>query len=384
MKSENTAIEADAGERRLMKHGIDKHAVERIAGALSIVWKKFPADAFIADALDGLDERELKERVRHLIDVMSRYLPQDFDRTAAILAEIPRRWKPGDPDDALRGFAAWPLIDYAAVHGLQHPETALDLLHDLTSMFSAEFAVRPFLREHWELSYNRMLAWCDDPEAPVRRLASEGIRPRLPWGERVPSLMTDPSPILTILERLKDDPSEFVRRSVANNLNDISKDHPEVVLETCRSWLEEATPEREWIVRHATRTLVKAGRPEVFPLLGYTDNPDVRVEEFRLDRERMRLGEELTFTATLISTASVQQRAVLDYGLHFVKANGSRNRKVFKLKTVRLAPGERLVVKKAHSIREITTRRYYPGEQRIELLINGLPFAETGFMLEVE
>ena len=369
-------------ERVLMKDGLGAAALERSAAAIERCMPGFPKAKFLGQALDGLDALELKERVHHVIAVLAGFLPADFPDAAQILARLPGHWDGGDPDNPLRGFAAWPLIDYTAVYGLDHPDTALDLLRDLTVLFSAEFAVRPFIRLHPETAYAHMTQWCDHTDPHVRRLASEGNRPRLPWGERLPGFIADPSPVLALLEKLKDDPSEYVRRSVANNLNDISKDHPELVLQTCYRWLDDASDERRWIVRHATRTLVKSGHPDVFPLLGYTENPEISVESFRLEDTRVALGDALAFRFALTSTSKAEQKIVLDYGIHFMKANGTQNRKVFKLKSVTLKPGEVVEITKRHPIKPITTRTYYPGEHKLEVLVNGVGIADVDFLLQ--
>lgn len=369
-------------ERMLMKDGLGAAALERSAAAIERCMPGFPREQFLGQVLDGLDVLELKERVHHVIAVLAGFLPENFPDAAQILARLPEHWDGGDPDNPLRGFAAWPLIDYTAVYGLDHPDISLDLLRGLTTLFSAEFAVRPFIQLHPETAYAHMLKWCDHADPHVRRLASEGNRPRLPWGERLPGFIADPSPVLALLEKLKDDPSEYVRRSVANNLNDISKDHPELVLQTCYAWLGGASDERRWIVRHATRTLVKNGHPEVFPLLGYTENPEIAVESFLLDKSHVVLGDALAFRFALTSKSKAEQKIVLDYGIHFMKANGTQNRKVFKLKSVTLKPGEVVEITKRHPIKPITTRTYYPGEHKLEVLVNGVGIADVDFFLQ--
>ena len=187
--------------------------------------------------------------------------------------------------------------------------------------------------------------------------------------------------MLALLEQLKDDESETVRRSVANNLNDIAKDNPDQVISTCRRWLNNASAERRWIIRHATRSLVKSGHPDVFGLLGYTKKPAVRLEYIELEHKKIKLGESLRFTAQLLSRSQQKQRIVIDYAVHHVKANGSRKPKVFKLSEKSLAPGERITLGKSHPIRPITTRKYYAGTHAIELLVNGKPVGSIEFEL---
>ena len=368
-------------ETPLMKDGLGQTAIDRIGGTLKKIVSDFDVKGFRKEALKGLEDLELKERVHHLIEVLADYLPKDFESTASILSQVPESWDSGDSDDPLSGFAAWPLIDYIPANGIDDPELALPLLRRLTPLFSAEFAIRPFIKEHVKVTFKHLEEWLDDADHHVRRLVSEGTRPRLPWGIRLKEFVRDPSPILPLLEKLKDDPSEYVRRSVANNLNDIAKDHPDVVIKTCRRWQKGADKNRKWVIRHATRTLVKAGHPKVFGLLGFTDSPQLKVQSFKTDRKRISVGEKMKFTVELQSTGTKKQRLVVDYAVHFMKANGQQKPKVFKLKTIELESGETLEITKQHPFLPITTRVYYSGDHSIELLVNGQPYGIVDFEL---
>ena len=232
-----------------------------------------------------------------------------------------------------------------------------------------------------------MLDWCHDSNEHVRRLASEGIRPRLPWGKQLPRYIAEPAPVIALLDNLKDDSTDYVRRSVANNLNDIAKDHPDLVIETCRRWLAEPEKgpgsDRNWIVRHATRTLVKAGHPQVFPLLGFTPDPKIDSTRIDLTSNSIKLGDSLQLSTVISSDATEKQSIVIDYAVHFMKANGKTAPKVFKWKNLHLAPGQTVSLEKKHPLKAITTRRYYAGAQSVELLINGIPVAETSFELSL-
>ncbi|MEA2069325.1 MAG: hypothetical protein U9P12_09000, partial [Verrucomicrobiota bacterium] len=223
--------------------------------------------------------------------------------------------------------------------------------------------------------------WCIDPDAHVRRLVSEGSRPRLPWGRQLPQFIADPSPVFQLLEKLKDDPSEYVRRSVANNLNDISKDHPDTVIACCRQWEKNAGTERQWIIRHATRTLVKAGHPDVFGLLGFTESPRIDFQSLDVSPKEIPLGGTIEFKAVLRSESKNMQRVVVDYAIHHMKANGKTSPKVFKFQSLEIAPGETIALSRHHAIKPIATRKYHPGKHAIEILINGKTFARTGFTL---
>lgn len=365
----------------LMKDGLGAQAIKRIATSVALVVPGFNAKAFQKDAERGIAELELKARVHHLIAVLHRHYDLPFKKLSRYLQQLPSVWDSGREGDNKAAFAAWPLIDYVAVHGLQYPQEALQTLEKLTHMFSAEFAVRPFIQQHTDITYARLLQWCEHPSEHVRRLASEGSRPRLPWGMRLPQFIHDPEPLLAILEKLKADESLYVRRSVANNLNDISKDNPEWMIALCQKWLSEGEKNTDWIVKHALRSLVKAGDARVFPLLGYTEKPKVAISAINLSHKRIVPGESIEFSFVVTGNQKAQ-RLVIDYVVYFMKANGKLAAKVFKLKNILLAANETMQFSKLHSFKPITTRRYYAGMHRIAIQINGVEMAASDFYLD--
>jgi hypothetical protein len=218
----------------------------------------------------------------------------------------------------------------------------------------------------------------------VRRLSSEGCRPRLPWAVSLPALKADPSPILPILEQLKFDESEDVRRSVANNLNDIAKDNPQVTLDVLRRWQTHDTPEMQWIVQHALRTLVKAGDPAALSILGYGSQPEIVVRNLAVEPETVAIGGKMTFSFDIESTGHTPQELMIDYVMHLVRAKGKQTPKVFKLTKKTLAPGETLHITKWYSFAPLSTRKYYPGEHAVEIQINGALFGRKEFVVEAE
>ena len=370
-------------EQQLMKDQLGTEAVVQISQALSVCLTDFPHQQFTQESLAELENKELKQRVDYLISILANYLPRDFAETADVLLSVKKYWSESRTRAIWGSFTAWPLIDYVAVHGLKEPEISLNLLKELTSLFSAEFAIRPFIEQHFDLSYQTIMEWTADKDEHVRRLASEGIRSRLPWGNRLHLFCRDPLPVLNILERLKDDPSLYVRRSVANNLNDIAKDHPEKVIEICQRWSVDATPERQWLIRHALRGLVKVGYPEVFQLLGYSKQVEVDIMFFKLGESRLVLGNNLTIEANIQSKSENTQKLVIDYKVHRVKANGLTTSKVFKWKNITLLPQQTLILTKKHPFKIITTRKYYAGTHTIELLINGVSYTSAEFELRL-
>ena len=263
---------------------------------------------------------------------------------------------------------------------MEHFDVALALLKDLTKQSSSEFAIRPFLAAEQERTLAVLEEWVGDANHHVRRLVSEGTRPRLPWGKRLSAFVEDPSPVLPLLEALKDDPSEYVRRSVANNLNDIAKDHPDLVVETAGRWLEGASEERRRLVRHACRTLVKQGHPGALEALGYGP-PRISLRELTVLTPEVRLGEALRFEVAFRSDADTAQDLMVDYVVHHRKANGTTSPKVFKWKILTLGAGKEHVAVRRHPMKRISTRKYYPGAHFVELQVNGRTMGRASFEL---
>lgn len=355
----------------LMKNGFNASAIARIASALSSAYPDFKSKEFVKTVISGLEPLELKPRVEFIIKTLKNFLPECFLESVTVLLETKNHWDHGDPDDPLRSFAAWPIIDYIAAHGLEHPEQSLNALKELTPLFSAEFAIRPFIKKYPELCHQYFTVWINDENEHVRRLVSEGTRPLLPWGVRLTQFVENPEANIPLLEVLSKDTSLYVRRSVANHLNDIAKNQPELVLNVCKNWLDANNKNMNWLITHATRTIVKSGHPGVFPLLGFTESPELTIENLTTPSKEIKLGDAIAFSFSLSSRGSVVQKVVVDYALHFVKANGKTKPKVFKLKNTELKVGETLNFSKAFSFKPITTRKYYAGEHKIEILING-------------
>lgn len=371
---------SDADKSPLMKDGLGPQAIKRIGSSIALVVPGFNARAFQKDAERGLDELELKARVHHLIAVLHRHYDLPFKKLSKYLQDLPNVWDRSSAAGNKAGFAAWPLIDYIAAHGLQHPKESLQTLEKLTPLFSAEFAVRPFIQQHTDITYAKLLEWCEHDSEHVRRLASEGSRPRLPWGMRLPQFIKDPEPLAAILEKLKLDESLYVRRSVANNLNDISKDNADWMIKLCGNWLGDAHQHSDWIVKHALRSLVKVGDVRVFPLLGYAATPEVTASEIKLNKKRITMGDAISFSC-VITSGEQTQNLVVDYVVYFMKANGKLSPKVFKLKNMMLGANESVLIAKNYSFKPITTRRYYAGVHQVAIQVNGKEVARADFKL---
>jgi 3-methyladenine DNA glycosylase AlkC len=341
----------------------------------------FDAEAFTAAAVDGLDERELKDRVRHTAAVLRDHLDPDFE---VALAHVLRSLPPAAAGENAvgPGIGQWVLCQLVEAYGVEHPAVSIPALRELTQRFTCEFAVRPYLDRYPDVALPYLHEWSADPDEHVRRLASEGSRPRLPWGQRLQGFVADPGPVLELLEGMRDDPSEMVRRSVANNLNDIAKDHPDRVGEVAARWLEGASKERKTLVKHALRSLIKQGHPGALEALGYGE-PRVELAGFEVTPALVELGTGIEIRLEMVSTHGEAQPLIVDFAIHHRKANGGLTAKVFKWSTRTLKAGGTLAMVKRHAIRPISTRRYYAGEHRVEILVNGRSLGLRSFELVV-
>jgi len=347
-----------------------------LADACSSVYPSFEAETFLVRIYDeGWEGRELKERVRHTTVTLGDMLPQAYRTALGLLRQVA-------PTLDSYGFEKMIFPDFVEVYGLEDWDFSLPALEQFTQQASAEFAVRPFILKDQGRMMAQMLEWAGHQSQHVRRLASEGCRPRLPWAIALPPLKADPSPILPILEKLKSDEAESVRRSVANNLNDISKDNPAVVFDVVQRWQTQDTSEMRWIINHALRTLVKAGNPDALELLGYPSETAIVVRNLVVEPVAIVIGDKVKFSFEIESASQASQNLMIDYVMYLVRSNGKRTPKVFKLTKKTIAPGERLQITKQHSFQPVTTRRYYPGQHAIEIQINGKTFARREFALK--
>lgn len=356
------------------KNLLNAGVVRDIGARLEQAGSGFERPRFERLALDGLDTIEMKARAMQIASALEATLPADFataaERLEAAIA------------DGLTGWALWPVGEVVARRGLATPERGLAVLHALTQRFTAEWAIRPFIVQHPALAFETLQRWTADPSEHVRRLVSEGSRPRLPWGLQLKSLIADPSPTLPLLEALLDDPSGYVRRSVANHLNDIAKDHPHRLADWLERHLPGASDERRALLRHASRSLIKSGDARVLGAWG-VGAPLRGAATLAVSPRRLRLGETIALAIELSTAWREPQRLVVDYAIHHVKGRGGTSAKVFKGWTLTLAAGETRALTKSHAIRPITTRRYFSGTHRVELLVNGRVEADAAFELRV-
>ena len=354
---------------------------QAIARMVAAVHPRFDVDAFLHDALSGYDALALMPRGKHIARALHKHLPADYGEAVRILLASVDQPHGRAPGLSLASFLFLPHTVFVAEFGLAHFDVSMQAQHALTQRFTAEFSIRPFLQKHTEATMERLTEWTRDPSEHVRRLVSEGTRPRLPWASRLPAFQRDPAPVLALLERLKDDPALYVRRSVANNLNDIGKDHPGVLAATANAWLQGATPERRWIVQHALRSAVKRGEPGALAALGFGTSAEVVIGQHSISPQRAKVGGKLEVAFDVTNNTAQPQRVLVDFAVHYVKANGQSRAKVFKLKTLDLAAHETQRVGKQISLTEMTTRKHYPGNHQVDAILNGRAQALGSFEL---
>jgi 3-methyladenine DNA glycosylase AlkC len=343
----------------------------RIAGMIEKVDDAFPAEDFLAEALDGYEDLELTPRAWHIARTLRRHLPQDYEQAIEILvASLGPRLETSELT-GMDVFIYLPHVFFVAEFGVEHFEASMRAQYELTQRFTAEYSIRVFLERYQKRTLARLRGWAADSNVHVRRLVSEGTRPRLPWAPRLRAFQDDPQPVLELLDLLKDDPELLVRRSVANNLNDIGKDNPAALVATCRRWMREPTPERRWLVRHALRSAVKRGDSEALEILGFVPAGAVSVRAVHVTPAVVPIGASVTFTVELANEGSSTERLLVDLRVYFVKANGKPSPKIFKLKELELDPQTSARLTKTISLAQHTTRTHYPGHHRVEVLVNG-------------
>lgn len=347
-----------------LKDHLDPQLVDALASELHAAWPDLPVETFTRRATEGLLDLELKGRVEHLAAAMRATLPRDASNIVEVL------------DAALSsptftGWMVWPCAALLGSLGPDDPEVVLPAMARLTHRSSCEFAIRPYLDHHPELTFAFLQRWVRHPDAHVRRLVSEGTRPRLPWGTRLRELQRDPTPSLALLDQLREDPSAYVRRSVANHLGDIVKDHPDLAIATAERWRTEGGRHVDEVVRHGLRTLIKAGHPAALALVGYAADAPVRLVRVGATPSRLPIGERTLLEVELTADGDAPVPVVVEYLVHYLGVRGPRKPKAYRLAERVLEPGEPCRLARRQRFDHATIRTLYPGDHRIEIQVNG-------------
>lgn len=351
---------------------------QKLAHSLAAVLPDFNATKFVEAVMPAhFTAMEWKQRMQHTAKVLHEFMPVNYAESVALLPSLLEQLRKDGFGEQRLEFIFLP--EYVAMYGLNDFENSVNALELLTQFISAEFAVRPFLLKYGHRMLAEMVKFSTHPNYHVRRFASEGSRPRLPWGAAIPWLKADASELLPLLENLKNDPHEYVRRSVANNLNDITKDHPELVIELAKKW-KGLSKETDAIIKHACRTLLKAGHPSILHFYGLLGD-GLTVSNFAIETPQVKIGDAVAFSFTINNETSEARYIRLEYALFYLKSNGSLAAKVFKISEKTYAAGESVLIKRKQSFRLITTRKFYVGHHRLSILVNGKEKAIGDFEL---
>jgi len=356
----------------LLKNMLNHDSLREFALVIQSSYNQFQVDEFLTSIMDETwDDLELMARGRKVSTTLGKYLPEDYKEAIGIIDKVIAKCD---------GFPRFSFTGFVEIYGQDEKDwdISINAMEKYTQYASFEFTVRPFIMKHEERMMPQMYAWSKHENEHVRRLSSEGCRPALPWGQALNKYKKDPTPVLPILEQLKTDPSLYVRKSVANNLNDISKTHPDLVVKLAKDWY--GTNEyTNWIVKHGCRTLLKKGNREALAIFGCDDAASVDVENFTLGAASVSLGNDIDFSFTIFAKEATKVR--LEYGIDYVKSSGKRNRKIFKISEVSLKENEKKFYTKKHSFANVSTRKHYSGIHSITLIVNGVERGTLDFEL---
>lgn len=355
----------------LLKDVYSRDFINNVATHFQKAYPHFKKQLFISTIFDQQwENRALKSRLTFIAQTLQQLLPSDFKKSSAIVKKVAPFFS---------GYEAMFFPAFIELYGLDDYQISVECLAFLTQYSSSEFAVRPFIEKYPEQMMLKMLEWADSDNVHLRRLASEGCRPRLPWAGALSKFKNDPKEIMTILEKLKDDEQDYVYRSVANNLNDISKDNPELVVQIAQNWMQgKPSKSRVWLVKHACRGLLKSAHPEVLALFGFTSPEHIQLENFTLDKT-VNMGENFNFSF-LLNALQPLGKCRCEFAIGFMKKNGKQADKIFKISESEIKNNSKQV-NKAFSFKAISTRKYYPGEHQLTLIVNGVKMAQQRFIL---
>lgn len=363
----------------LLKNIYNKKFFYKFIETVQLTKVDFNKQSFLNQIFDDdWESKELKQRMRHITIVLKNHLHEDYKKNVDfILKVIPQLITNGFKPDNLE-FIFFP--DFIEVFGLEEYEISINAFPQITQFVTCEFAVRPFIIKYEDKMIKELKVWSKASHPMVRRLASEGCRPRLPWAMAIPSLKENPTPILPILESLKNDKSESVRRSVANNLNDISKDNPKTVILLAKKW-NGITVETDSVIKHACRTLLKQGNIEVMKLFGFGSIDKIKIDNFKILTPNIKVGESLNFTFHILNTSASKSKIRIEYGVYYQKANGSLSRKVFKISEKEYSEKSITKISRKQSFKIITTRKFHKGKHQLSIIINGIEIEKLDFAL---
>jgi len=358
-----------------LKEMFNKTYYENLSREFHKADKNFNPKKFLAEVTRDLNSFELNQRLRRTTEVLKDHLPADYKKALDIMKEVIPNLK--------SNYTTLVFPDFVGIYGKENFDLSLDSLKYFTRFGSSEFAIREFLRKDFDKTIKVMHKWAQDKNHHVRRLASEGSRPRLPWSFKLDKVIENPKLTLPILEILKEDKEPYVRKSVANHLNDFSKEHPAFLLEIIKNW-KGRSEHTNWILKHGSRTLLKQGNNTALGHFGIKHNTSVTASGFILTANKIKVGDKLNFNFELKNSSNKKIKTRLEYALYFLVSNGSHSKKVFKISEREIDPGQILKFERSHNFKPISTRKYYTGKQKIALIVNGKEGEALSFELKRE
>jgi 3-methyladenine DNA glycosylase AlkC len=362
----------------LLKHMYNPQFFERLTAVLLETVPSFDERRFIFKIFDRTwPDLELKQRTRQITIALHEFLPAEFSEAARIVTSISSSIRGRKEKEQSYPFIFLP--DYIELYGLENFDESMKAIEEITKLVSAEFAIRQFILKYPDATMRQMTLWSNHEDPAVRRLASEGCRPRLPWSQELTMFRKDPSMILPILENLKTDPSEYVRRSVANNLNDIAKDNPSLVIKTAKRWKGDSL-ETKWIIRHGCRTLLKKGVEEVLRMHGFKADRRCTIEHLNVSKA-VKIGDYLRFDFVFRNLEKRSEQFRIEYVVHYVTSTGKISPKVFKIGEYKIQGTSSVSISRRQSFKNFTTRKHYQGKHTLTILINGKSKARQDFVV---
>ncbi len=362
-----------------LKNIYNQKFISEFSSAIKQVIPSFDTKEFSKSIFDKeWKNRELKQRMRHITLVLKNQLPDDFEVMINMVLKIINQLQKSDINE--QSFEWMFLPEFIELYGLNDLKTSINAFEKITQFTSCEFAVRPFIVKYPKQMIAQMFVWSNHKSEHVRRLATEGCRPMLPWAMALPELKKDPISIVPILENLKKDPSEYVRRSVANNLNDIAKNQPQTVIKIAKKWIGK-TKETDKLVKHACRTLLKAGNQEIMQLFGFGSVKNIEILAFKIQGLKFKIGDTLAFSFNLKNNNNSASLIRLEYAIYYQKANGTLSKKVFKISEKEYAKNSVTAITKKQSFKIISTRKFHLGLHQVAMIVNGVEFNKFDFWL---
>lgn len=366
----------------LIRNFFNEDLVLLMGKTINKAYPKFDSAQFKKHCLPFTDEEAFKDRSNKITKALIETLPQDFKKSIAILlSTFPK--EDTNEDINWSSFYYMPIGSFAELQGCkkEHLHEALNALYEITKRFTSEFAIRAFIIKFPKETFEYLEKWVKDKNQHPRRLVSEGTRPRLPWAQALPEFKKDPTSTLSLLENLRNDSAKYVQKSVANHLNDITKDNPKLAIETLARWKKENNPNTNWIVKHALRSELKKGTPEALEILGFSNKSKIEVSDLKLSSTKVKIGDRLEFSFKINSKENKEVPIMIDYVIHYLKANGKTAPKTFKLAIKDIKAGQTLSFNKNQSFKIISTRKFHLGEHAVEVQVNGNRLEKAYFEL---